>query len=91
MVQNCVQKINGTFGAAKPVTKPLETELVKFGLIYMLFALQRACLKRRHVYVAVWPSGRSAEIIVNSVPNSILPYVIDKGQNESYLVLAKFS
>ena len=23
----------------------------------------RACLKRRHVYVAVWPSGRSAEII----------------------------
>ena len=23
----------------------------------------RACLKRRHVYVAVWLSGRSAEII----------------------------
>ena len=33
------KKTNGTFGAAKHVTKPLETELVKSNLIYMLLGL----------------------------------------------------
>ena len=34
---------------------------VKFKILILSRA--RACLKRRHVYVAVWPRGRSAEII----------------------------
>ena len=35
--------------------------IVRFSRFCQIF--WRACLKRRHVYVAVWPRGRSAKII----------------------------
>ena len=40
-VQSCASNyiVCGAFGAVKPVTKPLETDKVKFGLISMLFGL----------------------------------------------------